>query len=121
MIELYRASQEPFINCFVGTLSDRGYEKACLHIQLQNYDILVVIQQRCQQQSIARLSVPHSRWSATSACKKRGNLHEALSSALQPTWQSTADVSSMQQMCGNGGPQSSKYFDHSTELLVTVR
>ena len=58
--------------------------------------------------------------------QEKRELHEALSSAFQPTWQSTADVSSMQQMCRNilqmkGGPQSSKCFDHSTELLVTVR
>ena len=65
MIELYRASREPFISCFVGTSSDRGYENACLHIQLRNYDIIVLIQQRCQQKSIARASqqkmVSHKR------------------------------------------------------------
>ena len=60
MIELYRASREPFISCFVGTFSDGGYENACLHIQLRNYDIIVVIQQRCQQQSIARASLLHT-------------------------------------------------------------
>ena len=65
MIELYKASREPFISCFVGTFSDGGNENACLHIQLRNYDIIVLIQQRCQQKSIARASqqkmVSHKR------------------------------------------------------------
>lgn len=79
MIELYRASREAFIICFVGTFSDRGYENACLHIQLQNYDIIVVIQQRCQQQSIAGLSaedgLPKAHAGKEGVCTKRLAMH----------------------------------------------